>query len=187
MTKLIYITHPSVEIVPNIRIDTWQLSEEGQKAAKRLSKLNFYKNVRLVYSSREPKAIETAQILSEKYHFKIKSYKELNELNRSSTGFILPDEYIKAIQYVYQYPDRSFQGWEKLDKSYERNTEVLQEIIKKHVGDLIIIIGHGQSGTLIKCWIKKIKPSWAEDPKTTACYFIADLNTNKILQDWTKY
>lgn len=187
MTKLIYITHPSVEIDKNKLPHEWGLSEKGFEQAKLLVEQPFWLEVDIIYSSQEPKAIQVAELASRKYDLPWFQEKDLGEADRTSTPFLLLEEYMAAIQKCYANPNESIRGWETHHQMMERNTAVLEKIKKENKDKTIVIVGHGGAGTTVKCYIKGCNLNFSEDPQQTGCIFIADLDNNTITQDWQKY
>ena len=94
---------------------------------------------------------------------------------------------MEAVKFTYVNPDSSFKGWETLESSYQRNTNKVKVIMQENSGKTVVVVGHGSAGTLIKCFIKGVKPTFDEDPQTTGCYFIADWDQKEIIQEWMKY
>jgi len=187
MTKLIYITHPSVELDKNKLPHEWGLSEKGFEQAKILIEKPFWQEADVIYSSIEPKAIQVARLASEKYRCPWFQEKDLGEADRTATPFLPLEEYMLAVQEAYLNPDTNIKGWESHHQMMKRNATVLKKIKNNYKNKTIVIIGHGGAGTTIKCYIKGIEPQFSEDPKQTGCIFIADLDANTIIQDWQKY
>ena len=187
MTKLIYVTHPTFELDKSKLPHEWELSENGLKQAKLLVEMPFWKEVNVIYSSIEPKATQVAKIASEKYNIPWFKEKDLGEANRTATPFLPMEEYMDAVQQAYNNPDSNINGWESHHQMMKRNAIILEKIKKNNPDKTIVIVGHGGAGTTVKCTIKSIEPNFTEDPKQTGCIFIADLDTNTIIQDWVKY
>lgn len=187
MTKLIYVTHPSVELDKNKLPHEWGLSDKGFDQAKILIELPFWQEVDVIYSSVEPKATQVAKLASEKYNLPWFQEKDLGEADRTATPFLPLEEYMSAIQEAYLNPDSNIKGWESHHQMMKRNASVLEKIKMDNKGKTVVIVGHGGAGTTIKCFIKGIEPQFSEDPKQTGCIFIADLGTNTIIQDWQKW
>lgn len=187
-TKLIYITHPSVSIDPSIAIEDWELSAAGLLAVESLLALDFWPTVSHIYSSQEKKAYTVAELAATRLGTRNIRMKELGEADRSSTGLISPvEEYMKVVMDAYDNLALGVRGWESHLDMLVRNAKVIDKLKQEHQGKTIAIVGHGGAGTTVKCYIKGILPNFAEDPKQTGCYFIADLTEKKILTDWTKY
>lgn len=186
-TTLIYITHPQVDLDPEIEISKCKISSEGWIAVDRLLKSNFWKGVKALYSSEETKAVQVAEKTSQTFGLRLRSLESLNELDRESTGLLPLEEYMDAVKFTYKNPEESFRGWETLQSSFERNTKTISNIMAGDTGKTVAIIGHGSAGTLIKCFIKGVSPSFKEDPQKTGCYFVADWDNKEIISDWQSY
>lgn len=187
MTKLIYITHPSVKLDKDKLPHQWGLSEKGFEQAKILIEIPFWQEVDVIYSSTEPKATQVAQLASEKYHLPWFQEKDLGEADRTATPFLPLEEYMTEVQKAYLNPDVHVRGWESHHQVMKRNAIALEKIKKDNPGNTIVIVGHGGAGTTVKCTIKGIEPKFSEDPQQTGCIFIANLDSNTIIQDWVKY
>lgn len=191
MTKLIFITHPAVDIDPQVPIDKWHISKDGQKQIENLLKYPFWKEVDVIYSSQEGKALNAAQQI--KGHFaNLKSPAaegmfDLHEIDRSATGILPKEIYYKAIEEFYQNPDKSYKGWETANAAKERITKVVTQIMEDNADKTVAIIGHGATGTLLACAVQKIEPSFAEDPHANGCIMVYDWDKKTVLSPWEKY
>jgi len=87
MTKLYYITHPSVNLDKLKLPHEWGLSEKGFDEAKKLIEMNFWKEVDKVYSSFEPKSWQVADLVNEKYGLEYEKIQDLGEADRTKTPF----------------------------------------------------------------------------------------------------
>ncbi len=188
MTKLIYITHPEVIINPAIAIDEWVLSPLGWDRVEKLLALKFWQEVEKVYTSSEPKAYMIGEKVSKKYGIELEKISDLREIDRSATGIISPlSDYMQVVQLSYENIKEMAKGWESISNVMLRNSNAVEMLKTKYNGKTFVIIGHGCAGTTIKCHIKKVNPTFQEDPQKTGCYFIANLDTNEIIQDWSTY
>lgn len=188
MTELIYITHPEVIIDADIDIDSWQISSLGWDRIQNLLLLDFWHIVEKVYTSTEPKAYAIAEEIKKEKGIGFEKIHDFREIDRSSTGMITPiSKYMQVVRSSYENPLSQIKGWESLNSVMLRNSKIVEKLKVKHLRKTIVIIGHGCAGTTIKCHIKKISPSFQEDPQRTGCYFVADLETNTIINDWKTY
>ncbi|MDO8487240.1 MAG: histidine phosphatase family protein [Candidatus Curtissbacteria bacterium] len=191
MTKLIFITHPAVDVDPTIPINQWHVSKDGQKQIDNLLTLPFWSEVDVIYSSQEGKALNTANKIKSHFdHLKSPAPEgtfDLHEIDRSATGVLPKDVYDKAIEEFYLYPNKSYKGWETANAAKERIFKVVSQIIDDNPNKTVAIVGHGATGTLLACQIKKIEPSFAEDPHTNGCIMVYDWDEKTILSPWTKY
>lgn len=88
--RIILIKHSMPNVTSDIPSNKWTLSEEGiistKSLALKLEKFSFDK----IYSSDEPKAIETAQILGSEFLKGVEVIKGIHEQERESNRTIYP-------------------------------------------------------------------------------------------------
>ena len=189
MTRLILITHPAVEIDPSKPVDQWIVSKEGWEEVRRLIRKPVWKDVDVIYSSNERKALSVAEEITAgniNIKFPIPFGNDfLREIDRSSTQYV--KDYEQAIQQFYAMPQKSYKGWETATDATIRITSVLPEMMKEHVGKTVVIISHGAIGTLLICWLKGINPTIEEDPKKQGCMIDIDWDNKRLLSEWIKY
>ena len=63
--------------------EAWALSEPGIRQARKLAELPFWREVQIICSSWEPKALQTAQIVAEQHSLPIEPVFDLRELRRT--------------------------------------------------------------------------------------------------------
>lgn len=191
MTKLIYITHPAVEVQQDIPVNKWHISDDGWKQTMRLVRKPFWAHVDTIYSSQEPKAKSVADEV-EAHHVNLKfpipfGNEELGEIDRSSTGYIGSEGYPKAMEQFYLHPSGSYNGWETAEAATERTLRVISHIMDDNLNKTVAIIGHGAVGTLLICYLKNISPTMKEDPKVPGCLVTIDWDNKKVLSEWITY
>ena len=86
--KLYFITHPAVNIDPNIPVYKWSISEEGWRQVLNLANEPFWKEVDAIFASTEQKANKAAEFWSQKFDIPLTLVDGIEEIDRSSTGFI---------------------------------------------------------------------------------------------------
>jgi broad specificity phosphatase PhoE len=187
MTKLYYVTHPSVQIDPTISPELWDISEKGRAEAQELLKQNFWSEIDYVFTSNEPKSRTVGDIIAGKYGITVESIQDLGEANRSKTHFLPLEEYMQTVEDAYRNPNSEVRGWESHHHMYERNKAAVEDILKQHRGKTIAIIGHGGAGTCVKCYIADLELNFNQDPKRTGCIFVADIDERKLITDWYPY
>jgi broad specificity phosphatase PhoE len=187
MAKLYYFTHPASQINFHIPPQHWGLSEKGFAELEVLMKMDHWQSIEVVYSSAEPKSIIVAERAAREHNIDHFLEKRLGEADRSQAKVIPADQYMAKIKEAYANPHERINNWESHHSMRERNIAAVEEIITSHKGKDIAIIGHGGAGTCIKCHFKDVDLSFAEDPQKTGCYFVVDLETHNLLQDWESY
>lgn len=187
MAKLYFITHPQVNIIQDIPIDEWSLSQDGIASCERLSSQDFWSDIDIIYSSPEKKALQTTEIIAKKNHVLTKKKHCLKEFDRSSTGFLPPTIYMKAIETFYAYPDLSHRGWETANSASDRIYACVNSIFEQDHDKNIAIVGHGATGTLLACKVIGIDPSFLEDPQGVGVYMVIDWYKKNLIAKWKKY
>ena len=191
MKKIVYITHPSTNIDPLIPADQWTISDEGERQIANLAQNPFWKNIETIYSSTEPKARYSAQILNDRIvHLKFpmpSGIEDLVEINRNSTGFLKPPEFRNAMDEFYLHPDKSFKGWETANGAVSRTMNIISRIMEDNINKNVAIVGHGAVGTLLVCALKKVTFSSREEPRIQGSWIAIDWNKQTVLSDWSQY
>ena len=123
--------------------------------------------VAAIYSSTEQKAIDTAQILASHLAIDFKQVEDLSENDRSSTGFLKPDEFEAVADEFFANPERSVHGWERAADAPRRIVKAVTSV-EQHCQDKgnIAIVSHGAVGTLLYCYLtgKPISREWDQLP-----------------------
>lgn len=187
MALLYYITHPSALIDKTANPASWDLSDKGREEARLLLEQDFWPGVQLIVTSSEPKSRTVGAMMAEAFSIPVEENAALGEADRSKKPFLPLDEYMKSIQEAYTKPDEHIHGWESHHQMYERNQKAVDAILAVNPNKTIAIIGHGGSGTCVKCYLGNLPLSFDQDPKKTGCIFIADTTTRTIVKDWFSY
>ncbi|KKR48417.1 MAG: hypothetical protein UT86_C0005G0001 [Candidatus Magasanikbacteria bacterium GW2011_GWC2_40_17] len=187
MNKLFLITHPDVVIDPKQAIDEWVLSEKGIDRAKALMNESFWNNISVIYSSTESKAKTVAEMAAHKFGIPIFEKKCLVEIDRSSTGFMPFDEFMIVVNDFFKNPDKSCKGWETARAAMNRVSECTEQIMQKHPGENIALVGHGAAFALLLSYIKGVEPTF--DLCQDGVGFVSEIDWDKreIISMWEKY
>jgi len=87
MASLIRYPHPQVNVDPAIPVPSWGLSEVGRARTEAVASTGPLSGTTQIVSSRERKAIETAEIIAAKLNVDVEVREALHENDRSATGF----------------------------------------------------------------------------------------------------
>lgn len=183
----LYITHPQVRIDPAIPVPQWGLSEIGAARAEQAASCAWVKQLGRIVSSAEVKAIETAQILATAAGIGFETIEAMHENDRSSTGFLKPDEFETAADWFFAHPLESFRGWERAADAQSRIVGAVTAILDEHDPAVpIAFVGHGGVGTLLRCHLLGIPigRSYDQLPGGGNLYAFT-LADRRIACDWT--
>ncbi|WP_299476552.1 histidine phosphatase family protein [uncultured Roseibium sp.] len=164
MTWCIYLTHPEVEVDPNIPVPQWGLSTVGHARAEQATALPFTKEIGAIVSSGETKAIETARYFADKLSLEPRIREDLHENDRSATGFLPPDEFEQTADRFFADPKTSVRGWERAIDAQHRIVGGIQAVLSGIDPDLpVLFTGHGAAGTLLMCHLMGVSISRSHD------------------------
>ncbi|NRA86943.1 MAG: histidine phosphatase family protein [Rhizobiales bacterium] len=186
MNKLLFITHPEVLIDANVEVTHWPLNSIGQTRIMSFSKYTILKNVGVIWSSNEIKAVQTAKILQNTLNISVSYLENLGENDRPSTGFVEPNKFDEFANLFFLTPEKSVMGWETAQQAQQRIVKAYEEVIsanaKSHSD--IAIISHGAVGTLLYCHLKGLPISRQYDQPYQGHYWVYDLALKKMQHGW---
>ena len=146
-----YLSHPQVAIDPNVPVERWGLNELGSQRVAALAASGGLRGTRVVISSGETKAIETAAPLAAALGVEHCVREAMHENDRSATGFLPPAEFEGVADQFFAAPEASVRGWERaIDAQARIVRETLAALAEAPAGD-VLLVGHGAVGTLLMC------------------------------------
>lgn len=150
MARLIFITHPEVNLDPSVAVQRWRLSDKGLARMRQFAESSVVAEITAVWASTEAKAIEAAGILAARFGLGINVTYDLGENDRSATGYLPPDEFERTADAFFANPVESIRGWERAVDVQQRLRGVVDLILASHSNGDIAIVGHGAAGTLLR-------------------------------------
>lgn len=159
----VYLSHPQVQIDPNIPVPKWGLSQVGRQRAEFFSQQPWVRRFTRIVSSDETKAIETANCIAVVTGVSVEIVHGLHENDRSATGFLPPPEFEAVANQFFANPGISIRGWEKASDAQVRIVDGVTRIIAQSPGAPVLFVGHGGVGTLLKCALRGIAITRSED------------------------
>lgn len=139
--KLVLIRHSKTKSEPNVNPLLWKLSDEGIELAKSLSKKDYIKNIGVIYSSFQTKAVETSLLLAKDNFIHIKFDNSLTELTSITNGFI--PNYEESVEKLYKGSITSINKGETLEQGLDRFNKTIKQIVFNEKDKNIIgIVAH---------------------------------------------
>lgn len=124
------------------RLPNFRLSEQGQKEAKRLGKYLSKKNLGAIYASPLQRAQETAGFIAVHHpHLAVTTEERVIEVYSPLQGQRY--EMLEEIDWNWFLPEYIAQGGETMEAIWERMRSALQDLEKRHEGQEIVIVSHG--------------------------------------------
>ena len=113
MALLRYLSHPQVRIQPDVPVPDWSLSDQGRARIQAVAVAPWLARTTRIVSSGETKARQTAAILGAAIHLQPQADWQLNEIDRSATGYVPHDRHEALADAFFAHPDLSIEGWER--------------------------------------------------------------------------
>lgn len=112
------------------------------------------------YTSPEPKAVETTQLLTDAA---VGIVDGLREHVRDSTDW--HDDHEAVVRRAFDQPDRpAHPGWEPLTACRERVVRAVEPLLAAHAGEDLVLVGHGTAWTVLAAALRDEAPDldrWA--------------------------
>ena len=143
MAKLILIKHAPPQQEPGVSSHDWKLSEAGRAKAATLAERLRPHAPRIVFSSDEPKAIETAEIVAAALNVPTEIVPDLHEHDRSNVPQMPTREFISSMAMFFKRRDELVLGRETAEHAQRRVTRAIDGIAAQHAKDDIAIVTHG--------------------------------------------
>jgi 2,3-bisphosphoglycerate-dependent phosphoglycerate mutase len=142
--RLILIKHARPLIDPVRAAHEWKLSDQGRGDASRLAERLRPHAVEEVFSSDEPKAIETAQIIAAEVGVDSSVADGVHEHDRSNVPHMRSGEFISHVELFFRKPDELTLGRETANQCLARFEAAIDELIRGNAGaKAIAVVTHG--------------------------------------------
>lgn len=179
--NLILIKHSQPEIVETLPARGWHLSEEGKVRAERLANRLISYQPESLFSSVEPKAIETAHILGAGLDLKVSVFEDLHEHDRSTAPYLSKDQFENSVREFFLNPYLLVFGNETADQSHHRFSKAVHSILESNRNKTIAIVSHG---TVISLFVSRLSgvsdfSLWKE--LGLPSFLVLDMNSNTLL------
>ena len=151
MSHLILIRHSTPNIIRDLPANKWHLSDAGRERSKLLAlHLERFAPTK-IYSSVEPKAVETAAILAGALDVPYESAPNLHEHKREKEIWTTSEIFRANVEYFFQNPDTIVFGEESAGQAAARFRQGVEELVPKHPDQTFAAVTHGTVMTLFIC------------------------------------
>lgn len=152
MAVLRYLSHPQVQIDPDVPVPDWGLSGPGRGRLMMLGRPAWLAQTGRILSSTERKARDTALILGSAIGVAPEYRAELGEIDRRATGYVPPERHEELADACFANPHDSIEGWERAIDAQRRMINALSQLLlPSQDGRDVLMVGHGGVGTLLWC------------------------------------
>lgn len=159
------VRHGRPAVEPGLPAATWRLHDDAAPAVQIMRDCEAVPAAAHCWSSPEPKALETAELL---YPPGVHLDKCLREAERAAR-WLSADEFADAVRRSFETPDvPALPGWEPLESTRQRVVPAVLRILdlaRAESNDLdVVLVGHGTAWTLLVSELTGAPPdleSWA--------------------------
>jgi broad specificity phosphatase PhoE len=105
LKNIILVKHSVPEIIPTVPAKEWRLSKSGQIRCVALAEKLESFSPDVIFSSIEPKAIETAQVIAERFNKSFSIVDDLQEHDRTNIGILEKREFESKVKEFFDNPE----------------------------------------------------------------------------------
>jgi 2,3-bisphosphoglycerate-dependent phosphoglycerate mutase len=153
---LILVKHSLPKVVETIPASEWKLSDGGRARAQQLAENLRSFEPEVIVSSDEPKAKETAEIVSQLLQLDVQVVPDLYEHDRSNVSYLSQEQFRTSVHKFFQKPAELVFGKETADQAHARFYRAVHFILNEHRNKTIVIVSHG---TVISLFVSRLTGS----------------------------
>ena len=158
MSRLVLVRHSKPEIEPDRPASAWKLDEVGRRRSELLAARLRDFSPAVVWSSKEPKAVETAEFVSAALAVPAQTADGLEEHHRDGVPYFdTQSEFEAAVEQLFDEPDRLVLGTETAEQALRRFTAAIDRVIEVGHADNIVVT-HGTVMTLYLAAVGGVEP-----------------------------
>ena len=143
MRKLILVRHSLPEIDPNVQSTEWHLSDTGRRLCASLADRLADYHLKSIVTSKEPKAVETAQTMAKVLGISLRVFEGLHEQVRNDHGVIPRRDFEARLIQFFRAPEYSIPGTESANQAFGRFARAVDAVVAAYPSGNIAIVTHG--------------------------------------------
>jgi broad specificity phosphatase PhoE len=97
----------------------------------------------VIVTSSEPKAMETAEIVSKHIGKNLEVGEGLHEHDRSNVTFLSAGEFQTAVADFFMHPQKLVFGKETAEQAQQRFAKAIEQVLGKHSRGNVVVVAHG--------------------------------------------
>jgi broad specificity phosphatase PhoE len=180
--KITLIRHSKTTIAPDIPNPLWSLSDEGITLAQELADNQYIKDIDVLYSSLQTKALETTILLAKPNVIPIKTHADLTEISSFTKKFFGADYQEKVHAFYTDQVARLADG-ETYQEALNRFNKAIEDIISNEQNcNNIGIVTHGNILSFYSAQFCNKTPLELEKSIKMPDMAILDTNINKFIK-----
>ncbi len=141
--RLLLIKHSLPEPIPGLDANQWHLSDEGRRRCDALAESVAPYAPKIIVTSQEPKAKETADLLASTLRVPVEAAPNLHEHDRTGVPWLGQDEFEAAVRSFFDRPNDLVFGRETARDAGFRFSRAVEAAVARHPTGTIAIVAHG--------------------------------------------
>lgn len=158
MAKLILVRHAPPQIEPDVAPPRWVLSAEGRRRCAWLAGELAALGVARLYSSLEPKALETAALTAVRLGLEVGPRRDLHENDRAGLAFGPLDVLKARIRRFFDEPSNLVMGQETAEAALRRFETAVRALAAETQDRTAAVVTHGTVLTLLVARRNRVEP-----------------------------
>ncbi|MCW2539861.1 MAG: histidine phosphatase family protein [Frankiales bacterium] len=181
------VTHPEVDIDPEVPVAEWELSQAGLARLPVL--FPVLAGATSVWSSDEVKALQAARLIAAELRLSPSTHPGLAEIDRSATGYLPEPEFWANYQQFLELPDVSAHGWETAHDAQRRMMRAVDAVLAdgRHGGGDVVLVTHGGVAALLMAQLTGTPVQRLIDQPGQGSYFSFDSDPRQLRSGWQLY
>lgn len=181
-----FLTHPEVEIDPELPVTDWCLSERGRERAMLVAQ--SLPDVSRIVTSPEAKADQTAHLIGDALDAPVALAAGLAEIDRSATGYLPEPAFWANYQEFLERPSQSAKGWEPAELAQQRIVATVQELTEDADDtEVLVLVSHGGVGALLLAHLTETPIQRLEDQPGQGSHFSFDSLEWSVRTSWRSF
>jgi broad specificity phosphatase PhoE len=181
-----FLTHPEVDIDPEVPVTEWSLSERGRMRSDLVA--GALDGVTGVVSSPEVKADQTAHRIGDTLGLPVSLEPALAEIDRSATGYLPEPDFWANYQLFLALPAQSAKGWETAEAAQRRIVTAVRRLASTSAAnDVLALVSHGGVGALLLCDLAGTPIQRLEDQPGQGSHFSFDAGSWQLRTSWQPF
>ena len=152
MRRLVLVRHSMPELEPDKPASAWRLGEIGHRRAGELAARLRDFSPEVIWSSSEPKALETAEVVAGAFGVPVKIMDGLEEHHRGNVPLLPKEEFEGAVERFFCNPSQLVLGTEMADQARDRMAGSIDRVLEAGHNDSIVVT----HGTVIALYVASV-------------------------------
>ncbi|MEM7112099.1 MAG: histidine phosphatase family protein [Chloroflexota bacterium] len=158
MSEFLLVRHSISKVDVSVPAATWGLTAEGQDKCVGLAAEMAPHQPTAVFTSHEPKAVQTGQIVGEILGIPVETAVNLHEHDRSNVTNMSQQTFKSNVTRLFTDPDTHFFGTESGAQARHRFAQAVKAVLQASPEDKVAIVAHGTVITLFLAAHNPIDP-----------------------------